>query len=53
MHMWDDPREALEVSVSELLLATADYSDAMIDDNVRSVLRDLREHLGMEVIFLS
>ena len=53
MHMWDYPPEALEVSVSELLLATADYSDAMIDDNVRSVLRDLREHLGMEVIFLS
>lgn len=51
--MWDYPPEALEVSVSELLLATADYSDDLIDDNVRSVLHDLREHLGMEVIFLS
>ena len=53
MHMWDYPADALEVSVSELLLATADFSDEMIDGNVRDVLHGLRENLGMEVIFLS
>ena len=53
MHLWDYPPEALEVSVSQLLIATADYSDDLIDNNVRDVLHSLREHLGMDVIFLS
>lgn len=53
IHMWDYAPEALEVSVSELLVATAEHSDALVDDNVRNVLHELREHLGMEVIFFS
>ena len=53
IHTWDYEPQALEVNVSELLLATADQSDDLVDDNVRQVLHDLREHLGMEVIFVS
>ena len=53
IHTWDYAPEALEVNVSELLLATADKSDDLVDENVRQVLHDLREHLGMEVIFVS
>lgn len=53
IHTWDYAPEDLEVNVSELLLATADKSDDLVDENVRQVLHDLREHLGMEVIFVS
>ena len=53
IHNWDYAPEALEVQVSELLLATADQSDELIDENVRQVLHDLRQHLSMEVIFVS
>ena len=53
VHLWDYAPDALEVHVSELLLATATRSDALVDDTVRDVLHKLREHLGMEVIFLS
>lgn len=50
IHNWDHAPEALEVEVSELLLATAEQSDELIDENVRQVLHDLRENLAMEVI---
>ena len=53
VHLWDYAPDALEVHVSELLLATATRSDSLVDDTVRDVLHKLREHLGMEVIFLS
>lgn len=53
IHNWDYAPEALEVQVSELLLATADQSDELIDENVRQVLHDLRQHLAMDVIFVS
>ena len=53
MHIWDYAPDALEVSVSDLIIATADYSDQLIDDNVRNVLQDLRKHLNMDVIFFS
>lgn len=53
IHNWDYAPEALEVQVSELLLATADQSDELVDENVRLVLYELRQHLGMEVIFVS
>jgi hypothetical protein len=36
-----------------LLLATADRSDELVDENVRLVLQELRQHLNMEVIFVS
>ena len=53
IHNWDYAPEALEVEVSELLLATAEQSDELIDENMRQVLHDLRENLAMEVIFVS
>jgi electron transfer flavoprotein alpha subunit len=53
IHNWDYAPEALEVQVSELLLATADRSDELVDENVRLVLQELRQHLNMEVIFVS
>lgn len=39
--------------MSELLVATAESSDALIDQNVKDVLHTLREHLKMDVIFIS
>ena len=53
IHLWDYAPASLEASVSELLIATATRSDALVDESVRQVLHDLREHLGMDVIFLS
>ena len=53
IHNWDYAPEALEVQVSELLLATADRSDELVDESVRLVLQELRQHLNMEVIFIS
>ena len=45
--------DALEVRISELLVATADDSDALINPSVTEVLRLLREHLKMDVVFVS
>lgn len=50
IHNWDSAPDALEVEVSELLLATAEQSDELIDENMRQVLHDLRENLAMDVI---
>jgi GAF domain-containing protein len=43
----------LTVSISELLVATADQSDTLIDDAVPELLRLLRERLKMDVVFVS
>ena len=45
--------DAFEVRVSELLVATPDHSDALINGAVPEVLRLLREHLKMDVVFVS
>lgn len=45
--------DAFEVKVSELLVATAEQGDALIDRSVPDVLRLLREHLQMDVVFIS
>ncbi len=45
--------DAFEVRVSELLVATADDCDVMIDGAIPEVLRLLREHLRMDVAFVS
>jgi GAF domain-containing protein len=45
--------ESLEVQVSELLIATADGSDAELDQSIGDVLRLLRERLSMDVVFVS
>ena len=47
-----DPDE-LTVKVTELLVATADSTDEMIDDNVSQVLRLVRDRMHMDVVFVS
>lgn len=41
------------VKVSELLVATSDQSDEMLDGSIGEVLRLLRERMGMDVVFVS
>jgi GAF domain-containing protein len=43
----------IEVQVSELLVATADQSDAELDQSIGEVLNLLRERMGMDVVFVS
>jgi GAF domain-containing protein len=43
----------LSVVISHLLVATADSSDALIDESVPDVLRLLRERMGMDAVFVS
>jgi GAF domain-containing protein len=43
----------IEVRVSELLVATADQSDAELDRSIGEVLKLLRERMGMDVVFVS
>lgn len=45
--------DALTVKVSELLVATTDNADALIDDSVQQVLILLREQMNMDVVFVS
>lgn len=45
--------ENLDVIVSDLLVATADSSDALLDDSVSQVLRALRQRMRMDVVFVS
>jgi GAF domain-containing protein len=43
----------VSVVISELLIATADSSDALLDGSVNEVLRALRERLKLDVVFVS
>ena len=43
----------LTVRISELLVATADSGDALINSSVQEVLQLLRERLKMDVVFVS
>jgi len=43
----------LMVQVTELLVATSDTSDELIDNSVPEVLRLLRERMKMDVVFVS
>lgn len=43
----------VEVVISDLLVATAESSDALLDDSVSQVLRMLRDSMGMDVVFVS
>ena len=53
IHLWDYAPDAFDVAMSELLVASADASDELIDHNVKQVLHGLRQHLDMDVIFVS
>jgi GAF domain-containing protein len=43
----------LKVAISELLVATADGSDELLDGSVPEVLKLLRQHMNMDVVFVS
>ena len=43
----------MEVKVAELLVATADQADYLIDGSVREVLKLLRDRMRMDVVFVS
>lgn len=43
----------LHVTVSELMVATADQSDEMLDRTITDVLKTLRDRLNMDVVFCS
>jgi GAF domain-containing protein len=47
-----DPDD-MQVKVSELLVATADGSDELVDSQVQEVLSLLRQRLKMDVVFVS
>lgn len=47
------PPDAFEVRISELLVATSEGSDALIDPAVSEVLRLVKENLKMDVVFVS
>ncbi|WP_076997167.1 GAF domain-containing protein [Variovorax sp. KK3] len=53
LHDSDYAPDAFDVKISELLVATSDGSDELIDNSVGEVLRLLREHLKMDVAFVS
>jgi len=43
----------LSVTISELLVATADSSDALLDDSVPELLHAMRQRMAMDVVFVS
>jgi hypothetical protein len=45
--------DELSVTISELLVATADSSDALLDDSVPELLHAMRERMAMDVVFVS
>lgn len=45
--------DAFEVRISELLVATSDDSDALVNPSVSEVLRLVKEHMKMDVVFVS
>jgi len=51
--MFDFDTDDIDVVISELLVATADNADPLLDDSVKEVLISLRARLGMDVVFVS
>lgn len=49
----DFGEDSLMVQVSEMLVATADHSDDLLDRSIGEVLKLLRERLAMDVVFVS
>jgi GAF domain len=43
----------LTVTISELLVATADSSDPLLDDTVSKLLQAMRQRMEMDVVFVS
>lgn len=51
--LYDQDKSDFEVEVSELLVATADDADDLVDQRVPPVLRLLRDRMKMDVVFVS
>ena len=45
--------DELSVTISELLVATADSSDPLLDDSVTDLLHAMRKRMEMDVVFVS
>ena len=45
--------DELSVTISELLVATADSSDPLLDDSVSKLLNAMRSRMEMDVVFVS
>src|SRR5262249_5111235 len=45
--------DELSVTISELLVATADSSDPLLDDSVSQLLHTMRLRMAMDVVFVS
>ena len=45
--------DELSVTISELLVATADSSDPLLDDSVSNLLHTMRARMAMDVVFVS
>ena len=45
--------DELSVTISELLVATADSADALLDDSVPQLLHAMRARMEMDVVFVS
>ena len=53
MNLFRDPQADVGVSISELLVATADSTDALVDGSVSEVLHAMRERMSLDVVFVS
>ncbi|QHE75091.1 GAF domain-containing protein [Hydrogenophaga sp. PBL-H3] len=53
LHELDYEPSDLHVTISELMVASADQSDDMLDRTITEVLRTLRDRLKMDVVFCS
>jgi hypothetical protein len=52
-HLEDFRDDELSVTISELLVATADSSDPLLDDSVSKLLNAMRSRMEMDVVFVS
>jgi len=53
VNFFDYDPEDIDVRISELLVATNDESDPLVDPSVTEALNLCREHLNMDVVFVS
>ena len=53
MYIPDYAPDAIDVRISELLVATNEASDPLVDPQVKKALGLYREHLNMDVVFVS
>ena len=45
--------DELSITISELLVATADSTDPLLDDSVSQLLQTMRQRMAMDVVFVS